>query len=215
MFTDCFTEFSKHKKMSEQQHGKPWDAQLACKLVYPLRNTSVTPNHLTSIRLLFGVFAAAGFAAGSYLWTNIGALCFVVSNFMDHTDGELARLTGKITSYGHYYDLASDAIVNIILFVGIGIGLMDSNYGWLALPMGLIAGIAVAAIFHMRNKIEQSIGKHEARQPHFSGIEAEDVLYLLPVISYLGWLNPFLLLATLGAPAFAIYVWFEYSRLEK
>ena len=201
--------------MNNQPHEKPWDARLAYKFVYPLRNTPVSPNHLTSIRLLFGILAATGFATGSYLWTNIGALCFVVSNFMDHTDGELARLTGKISSYGHYYDLACDAIVNIILFVGIGIGLMHSNYGWLALPMGLIAGIAVAAIFHMRHKIEQSVGKRGARQPHFGGIEAEDVLYLLPVISFMGWLNPFLLLSVLGAPSFALLVWLEYSKLEK
>lgn len=194
---------------------KPWDAQLAYRLVYPLRDSWVTPNHLTFVRLLFGIFAAAGFAVGDYFWANAGAFCFVVSNFLDHTDGELARLTGKISKSGHYFDLACDAIVNIILFIGIGAGLMQSSLGDWALPMGIISGLAVAAIFYMRNEIEKSVGKTAARQPNVGVIEAEDVLYILPVVSLLGWLVPFLSLATVGAPTFAIWCLREYRQIER
>ncbi len=74
---------------------RPWDAQIAYKLIYPLRNTFVTPNYLTSLRLLFGVFAAVFFALGEYKYSNIGAFFFVLSNFLDHADGELARLKIK------------------------------------------------------------------------------------------------------------------------
>lgn len=194
---------------------KPWDARLAYKLVYPLRDSRITPNHLTFIRLLFGILAAAGFATGNYFWSNIGALCFVISNFMDHTDGELARITGKMSKVGHYFDLASDAIVNILLFIGIGTGLMHSNFGFWALPMGITSGLAVAAIFYMRNEIEKNVGKTNARQPNIGVIEAEDVLYILPLVSLMEWLVPFLLLASMGAPAFAAWCWHEYRDLEK
>ena len=195
-------------------NDKPWDARLAYKLVYPLRNSWLTPNHLTSARLLFGIFAAAGFSTGNYFWTNIGALCFVISNFLDHSDGELARLTGKTSNSGHYFDLASDAIVNIILFIGIGIGLMHSQLGFWALFMGMLSGLSVAAIFHMRNEIEKSLGKGDARQPNIGIIEAEDVLYLLPLVTLMGWLNPFLVLATAGAPAFALWTLKEFRELR-
>lgn len=194
---------------------KPWDAQLACRLIYPLRNSFVTPNHLTFIRLMFGVFAGAGFATGDYFWTNVGAWCFVISNFMDHTDGELARLTGKISKQGHYFDLISDAVVNIILFAGIGMGLTASSLDFWSVPMGIISGLAVAAIFYMRNEIEKSIGKSVARQPNLGVLEAEDVLYLLPLISFMEWLVPFLSLAALGAPVFAIWCWHEYRNLDR
>ena len=203
------------KNTEEFMSGRPWDAQLAYKLIYPLRNSWVTPNHLTFVRLLFGVFAAVGFAAGNYFWANIGAICFVISNFMDHTDGELARLTGKMSKKGHYFDLASDAIVNIILFVGIGIGLIQSSLGFWAIPMGLVSGLAIAAIFYMRNEIEKSVGKSAARQPNVGIIEAEDVLYFLPVISLMEWLVPCLTLATIGAPAFALWCLHEYRQLDK
>ena len=40
---------------------KPWDAQIAYRLIYPLRNTFVTPNYLTSLRLIFGILAGVFF----------------------------------------------------------------------------------------------------------------------------------------------------------
>jgi archaetidylinositol phosphate synthase len=193
---------------------KPWDARLAYCLIYPLRNSRVMPNHLTGLRLVFGILAAAAFAMGDYFWTNAGAVCFVISNFLDHTDGELARLTNRMTEHGHYFDLVCDAIANIILFVGIGIGLAQGQLGFWALPMGLASGISVAGVFHLRNRIEQNIGKLEARQPHYGGFEAEDVLYLLPVVTWMKWLVPFLILASIGAPAFAILVWIEFRAQD-
>ena len=195
-------------------NDKPWDARLACRLVYPLRNSWLTPNHLTALRLLFGILAATGLGTGDYFWVNIGALCFVISNFLDHSDGELARITGKMSKSGHYFDLASDAIVNIILFMGIGIGLMHSQLGYWALFMGMLSGLAVAGIFFMRNKIEKSVGKSDARQPNIGIIEAEDVLYLLPIVTLMEWLAPFLTLATAGAPVFALWTLKEYRELR-
>ena len=201
--------------MLNMLYDKPWDARLAYRIIYPLRNSTLTPNHLTWIRLFFGVFACLALAEGSYFWTNVGSIFFVLSNFLDHTDGEFARLTGKISKSGHYFDLASDAAVNILLFLGIGIGLMGSSLGDFAMLMGIIAGLAVAAIFHMRLYIENHIGKEQARQPHFSGIEAEDILYLLPVITFFEQLFIFLLLASIGAPLFCIWVLKEYLGLRK
>ena len=113
---------------------RPLDARLAAKLVYPLRHSAVTPNHLTTLRLLFGIAACVFLGMGNHTWSNVGALCFVVSTFLDHADGELARITGNTSNTGHYYDLVSDAIANILLFVGIGIGLMQSGWASMRYP---------------------------------------------------------------------------------
>ena len=106
---------------------KPWDARLASHLIRPLRDTPVTPNHLTTVRLLTGIAAAAAFASG--VWPNLAAILFALSNLLDHTDGELARLTGMSSRAGHVYDLISDAIVHVPLFVSIGIGLWIAGQG--------------------------------------------------------------------------------------
>lgn len=197
------------------QKSKPLDARLAYRLVYPFRETWLTPNYFTTLRLLFGILACLFLSQGGYFWSNIGAGCFVISNFLDHTDGEFARITGKMSRFGHYYDLVCDGLVNILLFLGIGIGLMRSDLGGYALPLGCIAGLSVAAIFHMRLYIEERVGKREARQPNFGIIEAEDVLYLLPLVSLFNQLIPFLILAGIGAPLFALWVLGEYLALKK
>ncbi len=198
----------------DRSDDKPWDAKIAYQLIYPLRNTFITPNHLTSLRLLFGVFAGIFFAIGEYKYSNIGAFCFVISNFLDHADGELARLKNEMSLKGHAYDLISDALVNIFLFLGIGIGLMQTNLGVYACVMGIIAGLSVAGIFYMRNYIEMNMGKQNARQPHKSGFEAEDILYLLPIISYFRLDYYFIFAATLGAPIFSFYVIKDYIKLK-
>ena len=192
---------------------KPWDARLASLLIRPLRDTPVTPNHLTTLRLLTGVAAAAAFASG--LWPNLAAILFALSNLLDHSDGELARLTGKSSRAGHLYDLASDAIVHVTLFVSIGIGLWNTGEGAWSLLAGIIAGVAVASIFHMRNVIEQRRGKAETKQPAWRGFEAEDVLYLLPVVTFSDALVPFLVAAAVGAPIAAGLVVRQFLALQR
>lgn len=193
---------------------KPLDARLARWLVRPLRHTWVTPNHLTTLRLLLGLCACACLARGGYGWANAGALCFALSHFLDHADGELARLTGNMSKAGHRYDLASDALVNVLLFASLGLGLRHGGMGAAALPLGLLAGLAVAAVFHMRMVIEDALGRDGARQPNIGVAESEDVLYLLPVVAFFDQLTPFLLAASIGAPLFALWVLRDYLALK-
>src|ERR1700736_6068666 len=125
---------------------RPWDARLARRLVTPLKDTRATPNHLTTVRLAVGLAAAAAFVPGTYGWVNIGALLLSLSNFLDHTDGELARISGKSSRMGHLYDLTSDAAVTVLLFVGMGAGLAAGRGRLLGLPpvvLGTAAGVAI------------------------------------------------------------------------
>lgn len=194
---------------------RQWDARLARRLVMPLKDTSVTPNHLTTLRLLIGLAGAAALAAGGYGWANVGALLIVLSNFVDHTDGELARISGKSSRLGHFYDLATDALVTIGLFVGMGLGVpADAHASLPAVPvwLGWVAGLAVALIFFLRMRIEQRAGKAGTRQAFLAGFETEDVLYLLPLVTLLDGVTPFLLVAAIGAPLFAAWVALNYRR---
>lgn len=196
--------------------GLPWDARLARRLVRPLISSPVTPNHLTSVRLAFGIAAAGAFMRGSYSSMNLGALLIIVSNFLDHTDGELARMSGKSSPLGHRYDLASDAVVTTLLFAGIGAGVAVHSPRLLGLAppaLGVIAGIAVALIFYVRMCIEHIGGKAASKQAHAGGFETEDVLYLMPVVTLLNCTRGFLVAAVIGAPLFALWVMYDYRRV--
>jgi archaetidylinositol phosphate synthase len=194
----------------------PWDARLARHLVWPLRHGPVTPNHLTTVRLGVGMGAAAAFMHGGYAWMNLGALLLVVSNFLDHTDGELARASGKTSRLGHWYDLGSDALVTILLFTGIGAGVGTRTHEMLQVPplgLGLFTGLAVALIFYLRMRIEGVAGKHASRQASLGGFQTEDVLYLMPLVTLCNAAAPFLIAAAIGAPLFALWVIFDYRRV--
>ena len=196
----------------------PWDARLARALVAPLASSRVTPNHLTTVRLAVGLAGAVAFMQGTYGWSNIAALLVIVSNFLDHADGELARLSGKTSRVGHIYDLASDAAVTILLFVAMGVGVGTSSDNLLGVPppaLGAVAGAAVALIFYLRMRIEEMAGKVATRQASVSGFETEDVLYLLPVVTLCSGIMPFLIAASIGAPAFAAWVVIDYRRVAR
>jgi len=195
---------------------RPWDARLARRHVTPLKESWVTPNHLTTVRLCMGLAAAAAFLPGTYGWSNLAALLLIVSNFLDHTDGELARISGKCSRFGHVYDLASDAAVTILLFIAIGVGVAAHSAATLQISpiaLGLIAGCAVALIFFLRMRIEDMAGKAANQQASLAGIETEDVLYLLPLVTLGDAVVPFLVTAALCAPLFAAWVLFDYRRV--
>ena len=190
----------------------PWDQRLAHALLGPLLATRITPNQITTLSLAVGCLAAALYASGGAA-VHVGGLCFMLSFWLDHADGELARMTGRTSSFGHYYDLAAGGAVLVALFVGIGIGLRDGTLGVLAIGLGVGAAVATAVIFVQRMELERRAGKTATRQPNLLGFEAEDVMYLLGPITWLGLLQPFLVLAGIGAPLFALLVLWQCRRV--
>ena len=188
---------------------------LARRLVTPLVDTFVTPNHLTTLRLLIGLAGALCLARGGFSWTNAGALLIVLSNFVDHTDGELARISGKSSKIGHFYDLACDSLVTVLLFVGMGLGIGVVHQAGRIVPgvfLGSLAGVAVAVIFFLRMRIEDMEGKAGTKQASVAGFETEDVLYLLPLVTLTGIVTPFVVAASIGAPLFALWVIADFRR---
>jgi phosphatidylglycerophosphate synthase len=199
---------------------RTWDARLARRLVTPLIDTRVTPNHLTTLRLLIGVAGALCLARGGFAASNAGAFLIVLSNFVDHTDGELARISGKTSRIGHFYDLASDALVTVMLFLGMGIGMNAAAghaHGLIVPPalLGGIAGVSVAVIFFLRMRIEEMAGKAGTKQASAGGFETEDVLYLLPLVTLTSSTSLFVIAASIGAPLFAVWVMIDYRRVSR
>tara|TARA_B100000686_G_scaffold353301_1_gene458356 strand:+ start:3550 stop:4143 length:594 start_codon:yes stop_codon:yes gene_type:complete len=187
-----------------------WDQRIARWMVKPLIGTWVTPNHLTTMRLLTGLISVAGFTIGDYFWSNIAALGFSMSNLIDHTDGELARMSGQTSEWGHYYDLGCDAIIHILLFVCIGIGLTANMQSGRGIVLGFIAGVSVTSIFWFRMKIEELQGKLSVQQPRWVGFEMEDVMYLIPLVTLFDGLKLFLVLGATTSPWVAIFFGWKY-----
>jgi len=190
----------------------PWDQRLAHTLMRRLCATPITPNQITVLSLAIGWLAAWLYAAGGAA-VHLGGLCFMLSFWLDHADGELARMTGRTSIFGHYFDLAAGGAVLVAVFIGIGIGASAGALGAWSIGLGLGAALATAAIFVLRMELERRAGKAAVRQPNLLGFEIEDMMYLLGPITWLGLLQPFLVLAGIGAPGFALVVLWQRRRL--
>jgi phosphatidylglycerophosphate synthase len=180
-----------------------WTHRLSRVMVRPLVGGPVTPNHLTTARLVTGLLACGAFATGAATWTLWGGMLWIVSCLLDRADGELARLGGTSSRSGHLYDYYTDVTINGLLFVAIGIGLRDETLiGRWALVLGAVAGVTVAAASVLAERLEDVVeGKAYAG---VLGFDFDDILYLLAPIAWLGWFPYVLIGAALGGPAFAI-----------
>ncbi len=201
-------------RQNDLAHQPPWDQRVARLLVRPLAGTVVTPNQITGISLLVGLIAAGLFAMGGPA-VHWGAACFVLAAFLDHADGELARLTGRTSQFGHVFDYATGGLTYAALFLGMGFGLTNTYLGAWAPVMGLSAGLAVAAIFLQRFEVERRRDKDATRQPGFAGFEIEDIMYIVAPVTWLGGLMPFLVLASIGAPLFLLFEIWTFRRTGK
>ena len=189
-----------------------WIHCLVRPLVEPLANSSVTPNHVTTMRLIFGLSASAACMVGGQGWLSVGGALFVIALLLDRADGILARSSGKMTRFGHRYDLVSDAISNAMIFVGLGIGLRDGPLGWWTALLGVMAGLAVVAILGMVVRAEGRAGERAAELPSMSGFDADDGIVVVPIALWLGWSLPLLSVAAAVTPLFAVFFAWKHRR---
>ena len=181
-----------------------WVHRMVRPVVRPLARTPVTPNQLTWLRLLAGIAAALAFSQGEDVWRNVGAALFLLSFLLDRADGQLARLSGKTSAYGHKLDLASDGLANGLAFLGLGIGLRDGIFGLWALAMGALAGLAVGAVLLLVVRIEARAGEGAAELGSAAGFDPDDGMLAVPLFIWLGLQEPLLALAAVGAPLFCV-----------
>ena len=187
-----------------------WIHRIARSLVQPLAHSIVTPNHITTLRLIIGTAAACAAAIGSEGWRRGAAGLFLASLLLDRADGELARLSNRKSTFGHRYDLISDAIVNSLIFVGLGIGLRGSAVGLWTIPMGVVAGTAIGAILWLVVRAERLAGARAAELSNVAGFDLDDGMLIIPLLVITGFSIYLLYTATIGAPLFAIFFFWRF-----
>ena len=196
--------------------GDSWTHKIARVCILPLVNTPITPNHLTTTRLVSGVAACACFAVGERSWDIRGGWLWLFSAFLDRADGELARVSGKTSPWGHKYDMVCDVAVTSLFFLGAGVGLRHSFLGDWAILMGIMGALGVFAAEIIAESIDQ-MNKDTGEKAYsgFAGFDFDDVLYLFAPVVWLGWQMPFVVGASVGAPAFALMTWYKLQKRRR
>ncbi|RJQ55344.1 MAG: hypothetical protein C4530_16195 [Desulfobacteraceae bacterium] len=179
----------------------------------------ISPNMVTGLTLLLGIFAGVAFAQGSGAgWGLLGAALFQLQSIIDGVDGELARLMHKESRLGFWLDLGADNFSHMMVFGGIAVGLhLDRTPGpWLWLGsfsvLGVAASVAAMAPLLNRNKRNLPLPGEGKPLPRplmnglIEGLSQRDFTYLLFPLAALGWLGGFLWVAAVGTWLYALTV---------
>ncbi len=180
-----------------------WTHLAARAAMRPLVGTGVTPNHMTTARLVTGVAACALLARGTAHGNLWGGVLWVTSTFLDRADGELARIGNMSSEAGHRYDYMVDNAVTALLFACLGVDLRASwLHGW-SIPLGLVAAAAVVLSNRWSEILEDRSGRTVRAYSGRWGFDVDDLLYLIGPLAWLGWLAPVLLAGAVGTSAMA------------
>ena len=192
--------------------GSSWTHRIARVAVRPLLGTGVTPNHLTCVRLATGLAACLLFAIGGGTANLWGGVLWLVSAFVDRADGELARIGDMKSARGHLFDYHSDNAVTSLFFLGAGIGARHSFLGHAAIPLGLVAFVALLACNWTSELLERRRGDGFRAYGGAWGFDPDDALYLMAPFAWAGLLPAIVALAAIGTTAMAAVTAFRLRR---
>jgi phosphatidylglycerophosphate synthase len=80
----------------------------------------LTPNSVTLLALGSALGAAFAIATGEYMWGLVGAILINGFTFFDLADGDVARLSGKMSKFGYWFDSIVDSIFEISMIIAFG-----------------------------------------------------------------------------------------------
>src|SRR5439155_18038665 len=76
----------------------------------------INPNILTVIGVSLNVGCGLLFGMGLFFWAGIA---LIVANLFDMLDGQVARLSGRVTRFGGFLDSSLDRLSDMVVFVGL------------------------------------------------------------------------------------------------
>src|SRR6266536_1579348 len=76
----------------------------------------INPNILTVIAVAINVLSGLLFGFGMFFWAGI---VLIVANLFDMLDGQVARLSGRVTRFGGFLDSSLDRLSDMVVFVGL------------------------------------------------------------------------------------------------
>ena len=101
-----------NKFVDLSDYGRP----IAIVIANSLKNTAVTPVHVTIGFIISGLIAIYCIIQGFY-W--LAAFFLIVKSVLDAADGELARVKQRPSYTGRYLDSVADIILNALFFISI------------------------------------------------------------------------------------------------
>src|SRR6266516_2455168 len=81
-----------------------------------LAHGHISPNFLTVVGVAMNVGCGLLFGLGHFFWAGI---ILLVANLFDMLDGQVARLSGRVTTFGGFLDSSLDRLSDMVVVVGL------------------------------------------------------------------------------------------------
>jgi phosphatidylglycerophosphate synthase len=119
------------------------------RLSRPLTRAAVAlgigPNPISVASGVLGLAAAAAFAGGGAGAAVAGLALYLTAVVLDHSDGEVARLTLTESAVGEWLDIAVDTVVHAALVLALGVAAARLTGDGLAAGIAAAAGVVISA----------------------------------------------------------------------
>ena len=101
--------------------------ELSSLLVFLIQNTSITPNLITILYALLGIFGGIFLGSGNENLILTGVLIFFFKGVLDWTDGLIARLRKETSNLGSLLDEWAGLVGSYSFIIGFGFYLFDTT----------------------------------------------------------------------------------------
>jgi CDP-diacylglycerol--glycerol-3-phosphate 3-phosphatidyltransferase len=81
-----------------------------------LAHGHINPNLLSVIGVALNVGSGLLFGFGRFFWAGI---VLIIANLFDMLDGQVARMSGRVTRFGGFLDSSLDRLSDMVIFVGL------------------------------------------------------------------------------------------------
>jgi len=154
-----------------------------------LVHTPATPNQVSALSLSIGLGAVWAFWDATPLSAAVGVVVYLMACVVDHSDGELARLTFQESRLGAHLDWAIDTGVHSGLVLAMAVSAGPGTVTTTVIGLVGSAGVALSALFARYLPREIAVG--ESVGGALKNMGNRDLFYLL-LLSFvlLRWLAP-------------------------
>jgi len=114
--------FENLKKSTDGPISTILNRPISSKISELLLKTNITPNQISLISFIIGLFGALFFSNGDYFSLVIGGILVHLSSIIDGCDGEVARLKLVESKYGGWFDAVLDRYADALIILGMVYG---------------------------------------------------------------------------------------------
>ena len=192
-------------------------------MVRILASAGISPNILTTIGVTINVGCALLFGFGEFFWAGV---VLIIANLFDMLDGNVARLSGRVTKFGGFLDSSLDRLSDMVAFLGI-IMFYARNVPQHSLLNVFLAGLGMIASVMVSYTTARSEGLGVKANVGFLQRPERMVLLIIGALSTWNWTSTNFfanrmpqVLWVLAIGSFwtmlqrMIYIWKEFKRLE-